>query len=123
MLSWRRSYIEISTADQVDSDAQILRHGTGASAEFRGIARDRGPARITRLLAGVGRPSTTYEPRRAADGVIYQVVRDHYETFVAQAASFRVALVSGRASLRSARTVSKMSPRQGENRQDSGGRQ
>jgi hypothetical protein len=32
---------------------------------------------------GVGRPSTTYEPRRAADSVIYQVVRDHYETFVA----------------------------------------
>jgi len=37
----------------------------------------------------VGRPSTTYEPRRAAAGVIYQVVRDHYETFVAQTASFR----------------------------------
>jgi hypothetical protein len=28
----------------------------------------------------VGRPSPTYEPRRAADSVIYQVVRDHYET-------------------------------------------
>jgi hypothetical protein len=40
-------------------------------------------------LAGVGRPSTTYEPRRAADSVIYQIVRDHYETFVAQTASFR----------------------------------
>ena len=38
---------------------------------------------------GVGHASATYEPRRAADSVIYQVVRDHYETFVAQTASFR----------------------------------
>jgi hypothetical protein len=37
----------------------------------------------------VGSPSTAYEPRRAADSVIYQVVRDHYETFAAQAASRR----------------------------------
>ena len=25
--------------------------------------------------------SRTYEPRRAADSILYQVVRDHYETF------------------------------------------
>jgi hypothetical protein len=37
----------------------------------------------------VGYPSTAYEPRRAADSVLCQVVRDHYETFVAQTASFR----------------------------------
>ena len=38
---------------------------------------------------GVGRPSRDYEPRRASDSVLYQVVRDHYETFRAQAASWR----------------------------------
>lgn len=31
-------------------------------------------------------PSTTYEPRRPALGVLYQVVREHVETFRAQAA-------------------------------------
>jgi len=37
----------------------------------------------------VGRLATTYEPRRPADSVLYQIVRDHYETFRAQAASLR----------------------------------
>ncbi|MPY88766.1 MAG: hypothetical protein GEU99_12660 [Luteitalea sp.] len=37
----------------------------------------------------MGSPSAAYEPRRAADSVLYQVVRDHYETFAAQAASWR----------------------------------
>jgi hypothetical protein len=47
----------------------------GPAPEFRQFSRHRGPARLTRLLAGVGRPSTTDEPRHAADSVIYQVVR------------------------------------------------
>jgi hypothetical protein len=34
-------------------------------------------------------PSTTYEPRQPAAGVLYQVVRDHFETFRAQAADLR----------------------------------
>ena len=34
-------------------------------------------------------PSRAYAPRRAADSVLYQVVRDHYETFAAQAAAWR----------------------------------
>ena len=38
---------------------------------------------------GVPRATRTYEPRRAADSVLYQVVRDHYETFRAQAAALR----------------------------------
>lgn len=37
----------------------------------------------------MGRPSVVYEPRRAADSVLYQVVRDHYETFAAQAEAWR----------------------------------
>lgn len=37
----------------------------------------------------MGRPSPTYEPRRPGDSVLYQVVRDHFETFRAQAASLR----------------------------------
>jgi hypothetical protein len=37
----------------------------------------------------VTRPSLAYAPRRAADSVLYQVVRDHYETFAAEAASWR----------------------------------
>jgi hypothetical protein len=69
--------------------AQILRHREGLRPDFRGFPRHRWPARITRVSAGVGRPSTTYEARRAADSVVYQVVRDHYESFVAQTASFR----------------------------------
>ena len=34
-------------------------------------------------------PSTTYEPRRPSAGVLHQVVRDHFETFRAQAAELR----------------------------------
>jgi hypothetical protein len=34
-------------------------------------------------------PSTTYEPRQPATGVLHQVVRDHFETFRAQAADLR----------------------------------
>lgn len=34
-------------------------------------------------------PSTTYEPRQPAAGVLHQVVRDHFETFRAQAADLR----------------------------------
>jgi hypothetical protein len=34
-------------------------------------------------------PSQVYEPRRAAESVLYQVVRDHYEAFAAQAGTWR----------------------------------
>ena len=34
-------------------------------------------------------PSTTYEPRQPGSGVLFQVVRDHFETFRAQAADLR----------------------------------
>ena len=37
----------------------------------------------------MARPSTTYEPRQPASSVLYQVVRDHFETFRAQAADLR----------------------------------
>ena len=33
--------------------------------------------------------SRAYEPRRAADSILYQVVRDHYETFRVSAESWR----------------------------------
>ena len=35
--------------------------------------------------AGVRCLSTEYRPRRPQEGVVYQVVRDHYETFCAEA--------------------------------------
>ena len=34
-------------------------------------------------------PSTSYEPRCPAQHALYQIVRDHFETFRAQAASLR----------------------------------
>lgn len=34
-------------------------------------------------------PSTTYEPRQSASGVLHQVVREHFETFRTQAANLR----------------------------------
>ncbi len=34
-------------------------------------------------------PSTTYQARQPASGVLYQVVRDHFETFRSQAAQLR----------------------------------
>jgi formylglycine-generating enzyme required for sulfatase activity/dienelactone hydrolase len=34
-------------------------------------------------------PSRVYEPRRAADSILYQVVRDHYETFRSSADAWR----------------------------------
>jgi hypothetical protein len=37
----------------------------------------------------VAAPSTSYEPRSPAQGALYQIVHDHFETFRAQAASLR----------------------------------
>ncbi|OFW24881.1 MAG: hypothetical protein A3G21_02535 [Acidobacteria bacterium RIFCSPLOWO2_12_FULL_66_21] len=37
----------------------------------------------------MARPSTDYEPRAPAQGALYQIVRDHFETFRAQAATIR----------------------------------
>jgi len=42
-----------------------------------------------RRTRGVSQPSVTYEPRMPSQGVVYQVVRDHFETFRAQAAGLR----------------------------------
>ena len=39
--------------------------------------------------AGMASPSPTYEPRQPDRGVLYQVVREHFETFRAQAARLR----------------------------------
>jgi hypothetical protein len=41
------------------------------------------------LHAGVVPPSLTYRPRRPEEAVLYTIVRDHYETFRAQAAGRR----------------------------------
>ena len=37
----------------------------------------------------VAEASPAYAPRRPADGTLYQIVRDHFETFLAHAASLR----------------------------------
>jgi len=34
-------------------------------------------------------PFAEYQPRRPAEGVLYQIVQQHFETFRAQAASLR----------------------------------
>jgi len=55
------------------------------------------PARFLRSVAGtapaiwcrVAAPSTTYEPRCPAQTALYQIVRDHVETFRVQAACLR----------------------------------
>ena len=39
--------------------------------------------------SGVAAPSTTYEPRCPAQTALYQIVRDHFETFRVQAARLR----------------------------------
>jgi len=41
------------------------------------------------IHGGVSQPSPAYEPRMPSQGVVYQVVRDHFETFRAQAAGLR----------------------------------
>jgi hypothetical protein len=38
------------------------------------------------LVSGVARPSDGYHPRAPAQSVLYQIVRDHLETFRVQAA-------------------------------------
>jgi hypothetical protein len=42
-----------------------------------------------RCSRGVGCLSTEYRPRRPQEGVVYQVVHDHYETFRAEGAARR----------------------------------
>jgi ribosomal protein S27E len=37
----------------------------------------------------MARPSTSYEPRHPAQGALYQIVHEHFETFRAHAASLR----------------------------------
>jgi len=54
-------------------------------ADFFGVLAGTAPACWPR----VGAPSTTYEPRHPAQSLLYQIVRDHFETFRAQAASLR----------------------------------
>jgi len=41
------------------------------------------------IHGGVSQPSPTYEPRMSSQGVVYQVVRHHFESFRAQAAGLR----------------------------------
>ena len=56
---------------------------------------DRGPFRVGTVgtrrasLRGVALPSARYEPRSPAGTVLYGVVRDHFETFRAEAAGLR----------------------------------
>lgn len=40
-------------------------------------------------MRGVTRASSTYRPRRPEQGALHQLVRDHFETFRAQAAHLR----------------------------------
>ena len=54
--------------------ARFLRSVAGTATAFR---------------FGVAAPSTTYEPRCPAQTALYQIVRDHFETFRAQAACLR----------------------------------
>jgi hypothetical protein len=54
-------------------------------ADFFGVPVGTAPA----CWSCVGAPSTSYEPRSPAQGALYQIVRDHFETFRAQAASLR----------------------------------
>jgi Transposase zinc-binding domain len=54
-------------------------------ANFVGFLAGTAPACWFRVPA----PSTTYEPRRPPQGPLYQIVRDHFETFRAHAASLR----------------------------------
>jgi hypothetical protein len=74
--------------DDPSPSAQILRRADGVLPEFEDF-RLRSPGTHCACACGVGRPSVVYEPRRAADSVVYQVVRDHYETFAAQAVAWR----------------------------------
>ena len=41
------------------------------------------------MHGGVSQPSATYAQRMPSQGVVYQVVRDHFETFRAQASASR----------------------------------
>jgi hypothetical protein len=55
------------------------------SGRFRRVHRWHGACP---LVSG-GRALTSYEPRAPAHGTLYGIVRDHVETFRAQAASLR----------------------------------
>jgi hypothetical protein len=44
---------------------------------------------VARCVSGVRCLSTEYRPRRPEEGVVYQVVREHYETFRAEAVARR----------------------------------
>ena len=61
------------------------------------LTAPRVPAQIVRSVPGtpaacslrMPAPSTTYEPQHPAQGPLYQIVHDYFETFRAQAASLR----------------------------------
>lgn len=81
-LSVRRACV-----DQGRQTTQALRSGGPETCGARGIW-PKSASRVcgTRLAPVLGMArSSRYEPRSPADGVVYQVVRDHYETFRAQA--------------------------------------
>jgi transposase-like zinc-binding protein len=54
-------------------------------ADVIGFLTGTAPACWSRVAA----PSTSYEPRCPAQGALYQIVQDHFETVRAQAASLR----------------------------------
>ena len=64
-------------------------HAAWCGRGVRSSFRLRAPWHSACALSGVARPSTAYQPRVPSDGVVYQVVRDHFETFRAEAARLR----------------------------------
>jgi hypothetical protein len=61
------------------------RRRTSDSGPFRRLSR----RHAARLTTPGGQASTSYEPRDPAGNVLYQIVRDHFETFRVEAASLR----------------------------------
>jgi transposase-like zinc-binding protein len=58
-----------------------------AVARISGRIAVRFPWRAVRDTGGMGRPSQEYRPKSPARSALYQIVRDHFETFRAEAAA------------------------------------
>ena len=81
--AWCKNCGHVSRVTRENCDVPLAR--ARIQADFFGVLAGTAPACWSR----VGALSTTYEPRHPAQSLLYQIVREHFETFRAQAASLR----------------------------------
>ena len=84
-VEWARAITATLASGRVGRNCAVAGRGQSKGWEFRWFTAWHAVC----AGHGVASSSESYRPRNPADSVLFQVVRDHFETFRAQAASLR----------------------------------